>query len=100
MAIVVERKSKKINWFALAIGLFALVFVGGTVYFLFLLQPPGIEKIIPPPPEANVVKGVKEIIGSVNIQSVIEKVKVLDFSKKNTFLRFTTPLVKYNFSKI
>jgi len=76
MAIAVERKSLKINWFALAIGIFALVFVSGTVYFLFIMQPPGIEKIIPPPPEANVVKGVKEIIDTVNIASVIQRVQI------------------------
>lgn len=78
MAIAVERKSKNINWFAIAIGGFVLLFVSGTVYYLFISTPPGIDKIIPPPPEALVVKNVNSIINSVNMKSVVEKVTALE----------------------
>ncbi len=78
MAISVVRKSKNINWFAIAIGSFVLLFVGGVVYFLFISTPPGIDKIIPPPPEEEIVKGVNEIISGIDIQSVITKIRSLE----------------------
>lgn len=47
MAIIIKEKEKKLAWFPVAIGLFALLTLGGSVYFLFLAPAPYIEKIAP-----------------------------------------------------
>lgn len=79
MAIAVERKTRSINWLALSIGIFALVFVGGVVYYLFLSSTPGIERIIAPPPEQQTVEGVKEILGSgLDVESVVSRLGMFE----------------------
>ena len=47
MAIVLEEKKKKVNWFAIGVFLFlfAVVIIGG--YYLFFAPIPGIETIAP-----------------------------------------------------
>lgn len=77
MAIIVERKTKTINWLALSIGLFALIFVAAVVYYLFLAPTPGIEGfIVPPSSEIEVAKGAQEILGSgIDAESVLQKLE-------------------------
>ena len=97
MAIAVERKTKEINWLALSIGLFAVVFVGATVYYLFISQPPGIENFVPVVDDQEVAKGVEEILGSgIDPDTVVAKITALetpiplpttgDLGRENPFL--------------
>ena len=47
MAIIVGREESRINWFAVALALFIISFIGASVYFLFFIDPPYIERIAP-----------------------------------------------------
>lgn len=74
MAIVVERKTRKVNWLALSIGLFVLIFVAGAVYFLFVAAAPAIERFISLPlAENRVVQNVQDILNAVGEVSVVIK---------------------------
>ncbi len=76
MAIAVEIKNKKVNWLALSVGLFTLIFVALVVYFLFLAPVPLIEKIIP---EAKIdeTKGLTNVLSdpSVDPNAVVNGVE-------------------------
>lgn len=93
MAIAVERKTATVNWLALSIGLFALIFVAAVVYFLFLSPTPGILRLIPPLAEEDVVKGVQNILGSgIDVQAVIQKRETLEDPKySGALLSLPTP---------
>jgi len=47
MAIILKEKEKKLGWFPIAVGMFVLLVVVASVYFLFLAPAPLIEKIAP-----------------------------------------------------
>ncbi|MDP1688515.1 MAG: hypothetical protein Q8L47_00055 [bacterium] len=97
MAIAVERKTKEINWLALSIGLFALVLVGATLLYLFILPPPAIENFIQPVENKEIQDGVEAILGSgLDVPSIVNKAKALetpiplpltgDLGRENPFL--------------
>ena len=72
MAISVERKTQQVNWLALAIGLFALMFAAAVVYFFFFAPAPLIERIAAPTtPEAG---RVQEILGAgIDAEGVVRE---------------------------
>lgn len=47
MAIVIEKKESRVNWFALATGISVLLIIGALVYFLFFASAPLIEVVVP-----------------------------------------------------
>lgn len=47
MAIIVKEKEKKLDWFPLGLGLFIVIVLSLSAYFLFLAEAPLIEKIAP-----------------------------------------------------
>src|SRR3989344_973936 len=61
MAIQIERKGIEVNWFAIAVTAFVLIFIGATTYFLFFTQQPLIQTIAP------IDKSVDEIVNQVRV---------------------------------
>lgn len=47
MAIVIKEKENGLNWFAIAVGMFAILFFGLSAYFLFFSPVPLIQKFAP-----------------------------------------------------
>ena len=47
MAIQIEKKANTVNWLMVAIGMFTILFVATSVYFLFFSATPLIERIAP-----------------------------------------------------
>jgi len=47
MAIDIEKKESRVNWFALATGAAVLGIIGAVVYFLFFANAPLIEVVVP-----------------------------------------------------
>lgn len=52
MAIIIEQRERKINWFAVFVFLFLLAVIVGGGYYLFFSPTPGIEVITPAPLES------------------------------------------------
>lgn len=49
MAIIIEQRERRINWFAVFVFLFLFAVVVGGGYYLFFAPTPGIEVITPVP---------------------------------------------------
>lgn len=47
MAIIIEKKERRINWFALATGVAVLGIASALAYFLFFAPAPLIEVVVP-----------------------------------------------------
>lgn len=97
MAIAIERKTKTVNWLAISIGIFVLAFVGATVFYLFINQPPGIDNFAPLVNNQKTKAGVEEILGSgLDVPSIVKKANALetpiplpvvgDLGRENPFL--------------
>lgn len=47
MAIIIEKRESRVNWFAIAVGIAVLGSVGAGAYFLFFSAAPLIEVVAP-----------------------------------------------------
>ncbi len=47
MAIVISEGKRKINWFAIAVGIFLIVVFGAIIYSLFFIKTPLFDVVFP-----------------------------------------------------
>jgi hypothetical protein len=77
MAIAIERKTQKINWMGVAIGIFALVVLMTAVYFFFFAANPFIERVIVPATELPGAEGLTSVATSdLSPQTVVGELQL------------------------